>query len=117
MMSTAHDRAQGYWRKASDTFIADSSYYRSVRSVLERDVIPQVPDAARVLDIGCGAGTYTELFAQAAERIDAFDLSRDLIDVARQRGLTNVHFEVGDAAELRPGRYELVACMGVLVCL
>ena len=112
-----HDRAQDYWRSATDTFVADTSYYGSVAAALERMVLPQLPADATVLDIGCGDGTFTALLAHDARHVDAFDLSPDLIDAARARGLTNVQFEVGDAADVPTGSYDLVSCMGVLVCL
>ncbi len=39
----------------------------------------------RVLEIGCGTGLFTEMFAQSQCSIVAVDLSRELIDKARNR--------------------------------
>ena len=41
----------------------------------------------RVLEIGCGTGNFTRLFAKSGASILAVDISPDLLDRARQRGL------------------------------
>jgi SAM-dependent methyltransferase len=41
----------------------------------------------RVLEIGCGTGMFTELFAQAGPHIIAVDISVDLLDSAKTRNL------------------------------
>ena len=40
-----------------------------------------------VLEIGCGTGMFTEMFALSGARIVAVDISYDLIEIARSRGL------------------------------
>lgn len=42
---------------------------------------------SRVLEIGCGTGLFTAMFAQSGARIVAVDLSGELLQKARQRGL------------------------------
>ncbi len=48
----------------------------------------------KVLEIGCGTGFFTEIFAQYGAHITAVDISRDLLDIARGKGLPRerVHF-------------------------
>jgi len=41
----------------------------------------------KVLEIGCGTGFFTEMFAKTKARIVAVDISADLLEIARQRGL------------------------------
>lgn len=41
----------------------------------------------RVLEIGCGTGMFTEIFAQTGANILAVDLSPDLLEVAQKRAL------------------------------
>ncbi|HYA13811.1 MAG TPA: methyltransferase [Syntrophales bacterium] len=41
----------------------------------------------RALEIGCGTGLFTEMFAGTGARIVAVDISRELIEKARARGL------------------------------
>ena len=49
------------------------------------------PDS-HVLEIGCGTGLFTEMFAQSGAAIIAVDLSPDLLALARRRELPNVQF-------------------------
>ena len=44
------------------------------------------PDV-RALEIGCGTGTFTELFARTGAQLIAVDISADLLDRALARGL------------------------------
>ena len=41
----------------------------------------------RCLEIGCGTGLFTSWLAETGARIEAMDLSADLIDIARSRGM------------------------------
>jgi len=41
----------------------------------------------RVLEIGCGTGNFTEIFAESQAHITAVDISPDLIELARKRRL------------------------------
>jgi SAM-dependent methyltransferase len=45
-----------------------------------------------VIEIGCGTGLFTEVFAQSGSDIIAVDLSPDLLALARKRDLPNVRF-------------------------
>ena len=60
-----------------------------------------------VLEIGCGTGGFTEIFAQTGARITAVDISPDLLALARARNLPagNVEFlqcRFEDCGELGP---------------
>jgi SAM-dependent methyltransferase len=48
--------------------------------------------ALRVLEIGCGTGLFTEKFAASGADILAVDISEDLLERARQRGIPNARF-------------------------
>src|SRR5215470_6599353 len=41
----------------------------------------------RVLEIGCGTGLFTEAFAATGADIVAVDISPELVDIAKRRGL------------------------------
>jgi 2-polyprenyl-3-methyl-5-hydroxy-6-metoxy-1,4-benzoquinol methylase len=41
----------------------------------------------RILEVGCGSGMFTELFAESGAEIVALDLSPELLALARSRGL------------------------------
>ncbi len=49
----------------------------------------------RVLEIGCGTGMFTEMFAVSGADITAVDISEDLLARARARGIPNARFLAG----------------------
>jgi ubiquinone/menaquinone biosynthesis C-methylase UbiE len=58
----------------------------------------------RVLDLGCGAGHTALAFAALGARVEALDLTTEMLEqgrrMAAERGLLNVHFQEGDASRL-----------------
>jgi 2-polyprenyl-3-methyl-5-hydroxy-6-metoxy-1,4-benzoquinol methylase len=52
----------------------------------------RIGQSSKVLEIGCGTGLFTEMFAQSGAEIIAVDLSPELLTIARQRGLPHVQF-------------------------
>jgi SAM-dependent methyltransferase len=69
-------------------------------------LLPHLPVAARVLDVGCGPGTITVgLAARVAEgTVIGIDAASDVLAIAQRTavdlGQSNVSFEVGDAYHL-----------------
>jgi 2-polyprenyl-3-methyl-5-hydroxy-6-metoxy-1,4-benzoquinol methylase len=57
---------------------------RRVRKLIEQSGMTAETNA---LEIGCGTGLFTSWLAETGARIDAMDLSADLIDIARSRGM------------------------------
>lgn len=55
------------------------------------------------LEIGCGTGLFTARFATTGAELTAVDVSDDLLQRARARGLTQVRFVLGDFLETDPG--------------
>ncbi len=74
----------------------------------------------RVMDAGCGAGTFALEAASVAARVDGIDGSERMIELARadaaRRGIANATFEVAmfDTLSARAGQYDLVLCSSVL---
>lgn len=70
----------------------DEPYYRKIVSHLRKEGIFRKGDA--VLDIACGPGTYSLLFAREAGAVTALDISRGMLDTlaaeATARGLRNI---------------------------
>jgi arsenite methyltransferase len=60
-----------------------------------------VPEGARVLDLGCGAGLDSILVAETAGSVIGVDFSLEMLARAKRSaelmGLTNVDFRLGDA--------------------
>ena len=83
-------------------------YHRYVLSVL-----PLAPD--RVLDVGCGNGSFALRLAARARRVDAIDISAEMIAAARARSrhLDNVRWMAGDVLRwpLTVGGYDAVTAI------
>ncbi len=90
------------------TFGTIPDLYDAVRpgypATLMTPILERVPDTGtvRLLEVGCGTGQATRLFAPLQQPILATDLSPDLITVARERlaPFPNVQFAVGAFEEL-----------------
>lgn len=72
------------------------------------------PEGCRVLELGAGTGRATSFLAQSAARVVAFDLSPELVAVARRRfvDIPSVSFFVGDMRYLGLGiRFDLIVAV------
>jgi len=87
------------WRRTDRTLAP-------VNDALLARAAPGLPSGARILDLGCGAGTTSFALADACPgaAITGVDLSEALIAVARERGADrpSLAFEVGDASRWAP---------------
>lgn len=128
-----YDAVRAYWEAAADE--AESASYMAHeqglpraciehRYALEHAVVsrwfaPLGPTAA-VLDVGCGAGAWTALFAQQYGRVVGVDASSGMLATARRRlaGHDNVELVHGDAltAPLH-GEFDGVLLGGLLMYL
>ncbi|MGJ3648715.1 class I SAM-dependent methyltransferase [Sphingomonas sp. GlSt437] len=78
--------------------------FADLGAMLNEHILAHLPaDAARVVDIGCGAGSTAIALATARPdtRITGIDLSAPLVEVARERaaGLANLDFLIAAADE------------------
>lgn len=79
----------------------------------------QLVPGKKALEIGCGTGLFTRLFAESGAQILAVDISQDLIDLASQQNFhkRNVTFKVipfEDPALVNEGRFDAVIGSSVL---
>src|SRR5688500_11758149 len=69
-------------------------------------------DCRRVLDVGCGLGTFARRLARVVAHVDALDRDRDALARAKQlsRDLPNVRFVEADFLTWQPeGAYDAVS--------
>ena len=110
-----------YWKNASNTFLAPSEYYSRKREVLQT-ILLDLPVIESAIDIGCGDGYFTKVIAEKAQVVEAYDVSKALIEQAtsdsRTNGILNITFEVRELEEAYPSKtYDLISCMGVVSCI
>jgi SAM-dependent methyltransferase len=94
------------------------------RFVLEREVVERwfadIGPESAVLDIGCGSGAWTALFAQRYRRVVGIEQSVKMVASARERlrGMTNVELIEGDCLEASiEGRFQGAFFGGLLMYL
>jgi SAM-dependent methyltransferase len=102
---------QALWEKGDFTRIARTM--RSSGEALVRSL--GIRKGLRVLDLGCGDGTTAIPAARLGASVVGVDIARNLVDAgsarARQDGLENCRFQVGDACDLQglaSGSFDLV---------
>jgi SAM-dependent methyltransferase len=62
---------------------AEDSYHKNNPVTLVEDWLPRLP-VGRALDVACGAGRNAIFLAQAGYQVDAIDISREGLNLARQ---------------------------------
>jgi SAM-dependent methyltransferase len=124
---------RSYWEEAAHE--AESASYMAHgqglprdcaehRFALERAVVDRwfaaLGPTSSVLDVGCGAGAWTELFAQRCGRVVGVDASAGMLAAARRRlaGQGNVELVQGDAQTVAlNGEFQGVLLGGLLMYL
>src|SRR2546423_842133 len=107
---------QAYAQWAS-TYDSDRNRTRDLDEVVTREILADLRFKS-ILEIGCGTGKNTLLFAQIGERITALDFSEEMIAQARDKSSAhNVEFIVADITQRWPvddTSIDLVSCNLVL---
>jgi ubiquinone/menaquinone biosynthesis C-methylase UbiE len=77
---------------------------RDLEAMLDAAPLPDAAQPGRLLDVGTGAGHTAFAFAARVARVDALDLTEQMLEEVRrgasERGLENVHCQLGDAEDL-----------------
>ena len=84
------------------------------------DWLDAVPRSGRVLDLGCGAGSWLAVFANRYSAVVGLEQSSMMVEAAkeRMRGLGNVEILEGDVrAELPDGPFDLIFLGGLCMYL
>ena len=114
--------AAEFWDAQAPTF--DNEPDHGLRDPVVRQawgdlLLPRLPEAATVADLGCGTGTLAVLLGQAGHRVSGVDLAPRMVEAAKAKagaaGL-RAEFVVGDAATptWSPGAFDVVLSRHVL---
>src|SRR5438045_5380830 len=99
---------QAYAQWAS-TYDSDRNRTRDLDEVVTREILGELHFKS-ILEIGCGTGKNTLLFAQIGERVTAVDFSEEMIAQARSKSSAHhVAFAVADITQRWPSMtYQLI---------
>jgi SAM-dependent methyltransferase len=114
--------AAEYWDAQAATFDDEPDHGLTdpaVRQAWADLLLPRLPQAAAVADLGCGTGSLAVLLAQAGHRVSGVDLAPRMVESARTKAEgagVRGDFVVGDAATppWRPGTFDVVLSRHVL---
>src|SRR5688572_9532396 len=120
-----------YWENASvcpldNTSLRPTARDPHLQEIVEAAIEKWIWPTAQVLDIGCGDGASTLLFANRAEFVHGVDFIPRYVTMARERArrqnLNNIAFECGDVMNLgevraRIGRPDIVVTIRCLINL
>lgn len=105
LLRTGKGPMDGWIARAYDQGV--QAAFRDVFPPLVEDLVSQVSDTRRGLDVGCGPGQFTILFAERLPGAEVWgiDLAPTMIELARRHAsespaANRLHFEVADVARL-----------------
>lgn len=73
-------------------------FIKSLRASSMKMVPPK--EKMRVLDVGCGTGTYLDLYQKGSCKVFGMDLSPAMIDIARTKLGKRAELHLGDASKM-----------------
>ncbi len=96
---------------------------RAGRERMQQTLLGYLPEdlsGLRVLDGGCGTGTFSVALAQRGAHVIAVDISKTLVDLARERtardaGPGTMEFHVGDMLDASLGTFDWVVALDSLI--
>ena len=123
-----------YFQAAGNNTAATASYMaheqnlpeNSVRYRMRKEIatiadwLDAVPRAGRVLDLGCGAGTWTKIFAARYDRVVGIEQSSSMLAAARTllAPFPNAQIVEGDVRKNLPeGLFDLIFLGGLCMYL
>ena len=96
-----------------------SYYYDEIMELIEYDtwvdfVKPFLDKSSSILDLACGSGTFAISLANQGYKIKGLDLSKEIIDVAKEKSImnhTNIKFDVKDMTNFKyDEKFDVITC-------
>jgi len=66
---------------------ADPVFEQAIRTLLDSEIVPRLPQQARILDVGCGSGDFLTAAKERGLRPKGIDVSEDGAGLCREKGL------------------------------
>lgn len=77
-----------------------------------KDLLSRCP-GSRVADLACGTGVHAEFFAAHGAQVTAFDLSDEMLDIAKKkRSHEKIEYRENDMRDISGGPWDLILCLG-----
>jgi 2-polyprenyl-6-hydroxyphenyl methylase/3-demethylubiquinone-9 3-methyltransferase len=107
-----HEKFYSYYAAQSQDEQTQARF-RVIRDIVLR-VLRRRRGVYEVVDIGCGAGTQSALWAQAGHVVHGLDISQELVELARRRATEagfSIDFRVGTATDLPWAEASMDVCL------
>lgn len=102
-MTTQHQVNQQQYQEKSEAYLQSTVHAQGIEFAKMREAVLRYPQA-QVLDLGCGGGHVSYQVAAVAERVIAYDLCAEMVELvlqqAQQKALHNIQGKVGAAEQL-----------------
>lgn len=109
------------WRKVARNWLADYADKRAKDFIFKvLNEVVRLSGAVKILDIGCGPGKWSIMFAKKYSFVKGVDISPNMIRLAEENAqrenLENINFQVMDVSnlEIPDETYDFVNCVTVL---
>ncbi|MDO6705517.1 class I SAM-dependent methyltransferase [Photobacterium sp. 1_MG-2023] len=94
---------ENQWEQFAQNFEARNNYVVGMTNIdLLKGELRAFSDPGRLLELGCGNGTYTQCFLDSASEIMATDISEEMVRITQERfqSALNVRVEQADCFQL-----------------
>jgi ubiquinone/menaquinone biosynthesis C-methylase UbiE len=114
------DAYESFWDRAAQVdFVKaiadqdDNESFEASGADVAAQLVPHIDRAAKVLEVGCGAGRIMQHLAELAAEVHGVDISTEMVSrgTERLKHLSNAHFHHGngyDLADFANGSFQLV---------
>ncbi|MCD6287951.1 MAG: class I SAM-dependent methyltransferase [Candidatus Hydrogenedentes bacterium] len=79
---------------------AQGTVYDRIEKHAVGRTLPDIRHGNQMLEIGCGTGHWSRFFSERGFRVTGIDISPEMVNVARSKGIENASFYVADATSL-----------------